>query len=59
MKDFKEMTKEEFTKKDSKELAQWLNEVFPKKYRMAPYQILVDTRPSDNPTEYCILLHDD
>lgn len=47
------------TKEQIKQLAQWLHESFPKEYKMAPYQISIDTRPAEKPDEFMIILHDE
>ena len=42
-----------------KEMAQWLREAIPKEYKMAPWTMVLDTRPAKNPREFMVILLDD
>lgn len=43
------------TGEDVDGIAQWLSEAYPAPFRMAPYDISIDTREK----EYCVIMHDD
>lgn len=47
------------TRKQIKEMAQWLRESFPKEYKIAPWIMTLDTRPAKTPQEFMVILHDD